>query len=105
MPHNKIEGNELLDFYGSLLTEHQLEILEDYYIDDLSMAEIATNYNISKAAVSDIINRAYEQLALYESKLKLIKNNKKLNSLINKMENDKNIDIKYIKELKDINRG
>ena len=60
MAHNKIYGNELLDNYGSLLTKHQLEILEEYYIDDLSMAEIAENYNISKAAISDIEKNVLE---------------------------------------------
>ena len=62
MSHNKIEGNELLDFYGSLLTKHQLNILEDFFVEDLSMGEIADNYGISKAAVSDVIKRSYEQL-------------------------------------------
>lgn len=105
MAHNKIYGNELLDNYGSLLTKHQLEILEEYYIDDLSMAEIAENYNISKAAISDIIKRSYEQLEEYEKKLNLIKKTKNIDKLIKKMENNKDIDKTYIEELIKINRG
>ena len=57
-----IYGNQLLDFYGSLLTAHQREILSDYYANDYSMQEIAENHSISKAAVSDLINRCSRQL-------------------------------------------
>ncbi|MBQ2583238.1 MAG: hypothetical protein II577_04985, partial [Erysipelotrichaceae bacterium] len=34
---------QLLDHYGALLTEHQRNILEEYYNEDLSMNEIAEN--------------------------------------------------------------
>lgn len=105
MFHNKEEGNILLDYYGSLLTDRQLNILSEYFVDDLSMAEIAENNNITKSAVSDLINRTLSQLNIYEEKLKMIDQSKKIDILIEKMENDKNIDIKYINELKKINRG
>ncbi len=101
---NKVDGNLLFDFYGSLLTEHQNEILNDYYNEDLSMAEIAENNNVSKSAVSDIIKRSLLQLQEYEDKLKLIKQTKSLDDLIDKMVKDK-IPDKYIKELKKISRG
>ena len=104
MSHNKIEGNELLDFYGSLLTKHQLNILEDFFVEDLSMGEIADNYGISKAAVSDVIKRSYEQLKEYENKLSLIKKANDIDKIIEKMTNEK-IDINLINELKKINRG
>ncbi len=104
MSHNKIEGNELLDFYGSLLTKHQLNILEDFFVEDLSMGEIADNYGISKAAVSDVIKRSYEQLKEYENKLNLIKKANDIDRIIEKMINEK-IDINLINELKKINRG
>lgn len=102
---NKEDGSILLDYYGSLLTEHQLNILEDYFNEDLSMSEIAENNNVSKSAISDIINRTINQLLDYESKLKMINESKLIDSLIEKMENDKSIDKKYINELKKINRG
>ncbi len=105
MFHNKEDGNILLDFYGVLLTDRQQSILSDYFVDDLSMAEIAENNNISKSAVSDLINRTLVQLNAYEEKLKLIKQSKKIDILIEKMINDNNIDIKYINELRKINRG
>ena len=101
---NKVDGNLLFDFYGSLLTEHQNDILNDYYNEDLSMAEIAENNNVSKSAISDIIKRSLLQLQEYEDKLNLIKQTKSLDNIIDRMEKDK-IPAKYIKELKKISRG
>ena len=84
---SKEEGNLLLDFYGSLLTEHQLSVLNDYFVEDLSMNEIADEMNISKAAVSDIINRSVKQLESYEAKLNLIKQDNELDIIINELNN------------------
>ena len=39
--------NLLLDLYGKLLTKHQEEISLLYYSENLSLQEIADNYNIS----------------------------------------------------------
>ena len=82
---SKQEGNLLLDFYGDLLTEHQLSIMNDYFRDDLSMNEIAYNYQISKAAVSDLINRTIKQLENYEAKLNLIKQDEQLDIIIKEL--------------------
>ena len=90
---DKVEGNLLFDFYGSLLTEHQKEVLDDYFNDDLS-----------KSAISDLIKRCLNQLEEYESKLHLIKQARSLDELIDKMEKD-GIPLEYLKELKKINRG
>lgn len=87
---DKNTGNLLLDFYGDLLTEHQLEILDDYFKDDLSMIEIADNRSISKAAVSDIIKRSIIQLQDYEDKLKLISQSEKLDKIVNELKKSGN---------------
>lgn len=70
MINDKLYYNYLLDFYENLLTERQLEILELYFKKDYSMNEIAEVLKISKAAVSDLINRSIKQLNDYELKLK-----------------------------------
>ncbi len=101
---DKVEGNLLFDFYGSLLTEHQKEVLDDYFNDDLSMSELADEYEVSKSAISDLIKRCLNQLEEYESKLHLIKQARSLDELIDKMEKD-GIPLEYLKELKKINRG
>lgn len=104
MDHNY--NNLLLDYYGDLLTDHQKDILKDYFYEDLSMNEIAENENISKAAVSDIIKRSLKQLEEYESKLQLIKNTDKINSILERMESSENKElIKYSKSIRKILRG
>ena len=45
----------LLDYYGMVLTEKQRNILTEYYNDDLSLAEIAENYGITRQGVRDAI--------------------------------------------------
>ena len=61
----------LLDFYGQMLTEKQLEVTELYYNDDLSLAEIAALSGITRQGVRDAIKRAEAQLLEYEEKLGL----------------------------------
>lgn len=103
MPLNKIENNLLLDYYGDLLTKHQRDILDEYFNEDLSMNEIAANYQISKSAVQDLIKRSIEQLNNYEKVLNLVEKDKKLDVLLNDMKNEKNklLD-KYIKKIEKI---
>ena len=38
----------LLDFYGGILTDKQLDALELYYNEDLSLAEIAQHTKITR---------------------------------------------------------
>jgi len=64
--------NLLYDFYGIMLTEKQREFVELYYLDDLSLAEIAEQFEISRQAVHDNIRRAGAQLLELESKLRLV---------------------------------
>ena len=106
MLNDKELGNLLLDYYGELLTKHQRGILEEYFKEDLSMIEIAENYNISKSAVSDLIKRSLKQLNDYESKLQLIMLGKRTDDLIERMRSEQNEFLdKYANELEEINRG
>ncbi|MBZ4687136.1 MAG: uncharacterized protein PWQ96_379 [Clostridia bacterium] len=73
MPQKLGEMVWLFDFYGELLTKKQQEIFKLYYFQDLSLAEIAENYSISRQAVYDIIKRTEELLTEYEQKLNLYK--------------------------------
>ncbi|MBR6232812.1 MAG: hypothetical protein IKQ98_03220 [Erysipelotrichaceae bacterium] len=80
----------LLDYYGELLTNHQQEILDEYFNEDLSMNEIADNYMISKSAVQDLIKRSLVQLNDYEKALKLIDKDRKLDRIIEEMKQEEN---------------
>ena len=61
----------LLDFYGDMLTEKQREVVECYYNEDLSLAEIAEEKGITRQGVSDALRKARAQLIDYEEKLGL----------------------------------
>ncbi len=62
----------LLDFYGQLLTERTRSILELHFSEDMSLAEIAEQENISRQAVHDTIRRGLKSLTDYEDKLQLL---------------------------------
>ncbi len=76
----------LMDFYGQLLTEKQLEALEFYYNDDLSLAEIADEMNISRQGVRDFIKRGEKQLSEFEQKLGLAGRFEKIKDKIEKID-------------------
>ena len=79
----------LLDFYGNLLSEKHLLMMEQYYQEDLSLSEIASITGMTRQGVHDNIKRAAGELKQYEDKLGLIsrfsditKAADKINSLI-----------------------
>ncbi len=63
----------LFDFYGEVLTDRQKEFYDLYYNEDLSLTEIAENYNMSRQGVRDAIVRAEATLTELEDKTGLIK--------------------------------
>lgn len=71
-----IRINQLLDLYGQLLTPKQYDYMDCYYGDDLSLAEIAEEMTISRAAVHDQLKRGELQLETYEQKLQLLQKTK-----------------------------
>ena len=66
-----LEISFLLDFYGDMLTDKQRDVVELYYNEDLSLAEIAAHSGITRQGVRDSIKRAEAQLREYEEKLGL----------------------------------
>jgi uncharacterized protein len=63
--------NFLFDFYQSLLTDKQRLYMQLYYLEDLSLGEIAGEYGVSRQAVYDNVRRTEAMLEDYEMKLNL----------------------------------
>lgn len=59
----------LLDFYGDVLTDKQRDVMEQYYNDDLSLAEIAENFGITRQGVRDAIKRGEATIRELEDKV------------------------------------
>ena len=69
---NKFRVNDLVDFYGALLTEKQREIAGYYYKEDFSLLEISEITGSSRAAVHDMIKRIRNELEKYEASLHML---------------------------------
>ncbi len=76
--------------YNDLLTINQKNYFKSYYFEDLSLSEIAENYNVSKT----LIGKTLKQV---ENKLIDLENSLKINNILNKLEiikdrtNDKDV--------------
>lgn len=77
---NKIYIGKLIDRYGPLLTDKQLSSVENYYLFDISLSEIAQNNQISRQAAYDLVTKSKNLLISYEQKLNV---NATLTSAIN----------------------
>lgn len=85
----------LMDFYGQLLTERQNEILDLYYNNDYSLAEISEHLEISRQGVYDNIKRSKVIMMEYEKKLGLVKAHLNLKKKVdNLLEIIQDIDVK-----------
>ena len=61
----------LLDFYGDILSDRQKDMLDMYYNDDCSLAEIAGCYDISRQGVRSVLKKGETILIDMENKLGL----------------------------------
>ena len=88
----------LYDLYKELLTEKQAECVDLYYNEDLSLAEMSENLDITRQGARDNIKRAEKTLLEVEEKLGLgkrfldIKNRlDRVDEIIKEIENSPNI--------------
>lgn len=81
-----MEASLLYDFYGQLLTERKQQVMELYHEENLSLAEIAQEFGISRAAVHESLKSAEKSLAEYEEKLGLVKKFVKSQNAIEKID-------------------
>ena len=59
----------LLDFYGDALAERKRNVLDLYYNEDFSLAEISEEIGISRQGVRDLIKKAEDELIFFEETL------------------------------------
>lgn len=71
----------LLDFYGDVLGEKQRAVLELYYNEDLSLAEIAESEDMTRQGVRHIVKKAEQELLFLENKLGLANHFVKIRSV------------------------
>ena len=81
-----VEISILCQLYGKLLSEKQLEFIDDYYYNDLSLSEIAENHGITRQAVRDMLKKGEKKLFEYEEKLlfmkKMLNQEKKIEEIL-----------------------
>ena len=70
--------SDLLDEYAAVLGERHRLLLDYYYNQDLSLAEIAAEVGISRQGVRDGIKKAEEELFFLEKGLHLLEKNRAL---------------------------
>ena len=71
----------LLDFYGDVLDEKPRALLDLYYNEDLSLAEIAESEGMTRQGVRHVIKIAEQQLLFLENKLGLANHFVKIRSV------------------------
>ena len=85
---NQVYLSSLYDYYGTLLTNTQQAYFEDYYFNNLSLAEIGENYGVSRNAVHNQLKIIENKLEEYERILNLYeKKNKIIEILSDKIDN------------------
>ena len=67
-----VEIGILFDFYGKLLSSKQYTVIDLYYINDLSLAEIGDELEVTRQGIFDLLKRAEKKLYSYEKKLHLV---------------------------------
>ena len=103
----KVEISILLEIYGNLLTETQRMYMDLYYNQDYSLSEIGDNENITRQAVRTILVKSKKKLYEYEEKLNFLEKEKRIKTLIQKIELAQNEEErkKYLKQIQEVLYG
>ncbi len=99
----KLYHSRLFAAYGNLLTKKQQTYFELYVNEDYSLNEISVDYEISRAAVSDSINKTIKVLENFELNLQLVAKTTALQAIIAQYENNSDLEVNgIIKKLKEL---
>lgn len=64
---------KLYDAYGALLSPSQMQVMDKFINDDLTVSEIAEILGISRQGVKDSLSKAENKLKGFEEKLSFVK--------------------------------
>ncbi len=73
--------SRLIDIYGKALSARQRDVVDLYYNEDLSLAEIAENCGITRQGVRDSIRHGVEALLSLEGSLGFCKKSERIAEL------------------------
>lgn len=76
----------LTKYYGALLTDRQQNILSMYVDNNLSLAEVSEELGISRQAVKDALDTAFQTLKQTEERLHFVEKDAKLKEIIKSKE-------------------
>ncbi|MDD3186965.1 MAG: hypothetical protein PHD02_00620 [Bacilli bacterium] len=85
---NRLYYINLFDYYGELLTDKQKNYFMDYFFDNLSLAEISENENISRNAVHKQLKEVERKLDYFEEKLNLYEKANKIKEVIKELDKE-----------------
>ena len=79
---DRFKISTLRAYYGGLLTDKQNKMIELHYDDDMSYGEIAEMFEVTRNAVLDSITKGVKHLEEYESVLKLVEKETKIDLML-----------------------
>lgn len=97
----RVRVDILVNYYGKMLTEKQQKIMAMYIDNNLSLAEVSEELDISRQAVKDAVDNSIAALNNMEEKLGFIARDEKLRHEITNFEIDENIKMQLINLLED----
>ncbi|MBI4280419.1 MAG: HTH domain-containing protein [Armatimonadetes bacterium] len=67
----RLQVIRMIDVYATLLTPRQQQLLRLYYHEDLSLAEIAERFGVTRQAIHDSLKRSLNELRHLEGTLRV----------------------------------
>lgn len=97
--------NNLYAVYRDLLTDKQQDVFELYFVDNLSLAEIAEDQHITRQAVKCCLDSAIQALDHYENALKFCEKVQKIEQIVKNRPSDALTQIAHILGIVDQNNS
>lgn len=76
---------QLMDYYGSVLTERKYHLVSQYVYEDLSLREISEREKISRQAVHDAVATAEAELQEMENRVGMIRKSRMILDILQEL--------------------